>query len=176
MHRFSIGHVRRLAFMRGRCAALLLALAITGCGGQRGPKVEYVEGLVTLDGKPLDGASVGYSPVTPGKGLPAGGKTDAQGRYRLTAVRGGKPNGGTAVGDYGVSITKQERVPDTEPPPPPPPPGSRPPDPIRLRWLIPEAYGETATSDLRASVKPGRNTGPEFSFELDSKKRTSGGK
>ena len=77
MHRFSIGHVRRLAFMRGRCAALLLALAITGCGGQRGPKVEYVEGLVTLDGKPLDGASVGYSPVTPGKGLPAGGKTDA---------------------------------------------------------------------------------------------------
>jgi hypothetical protein len=169
MHQFSVGHGRRPAFTWGRCSALLLALAITGCGGQRGPKVEYVEGVVTLDGKPLEGASVGYSPLSPGQGLPAGGKTDASGRYRLTAVRGGKPSGGTAVGDYGVMITKQEIIPADEPAPPPPR-GGPPPDPVRLRSLIPEAYGEIATSGLQVSVKPGRNTGPEFTFELDSQK------
>jgi hypothetical protein len=169
MHQLSIIPGRLLSRRCVSFAALLVAWNFTGCGGPKGPKVEYVEGVVTLDGKPLEGASVGYSPVPPGQGLPAGGKTDASGRYRLTAVRGGKPGGGTAVGDYGVMITKQEIIPPDEPaPPPPPPPGGPPPDTTRLRSVIPEAYGEMATSGLRVTVKPGRNTSPEFSFELDS--------
>lgn len=166
MHRRSFGRGRHPALIWGCCVALLVALSFTGCGGPKGPKVEYVEGVVTFDGKPLEGASVGYSPVAPGQGLPAGGQTDASGRYRLTAVRGGKPGGGTAVGDYGVMITKQEIIPPDEPAPPPPP-GS-PPNAARIRSVIPEAYGEMATSGLRVTVKPGRNTSPEFSFELDS--------
>jgi len=169
MHQLSIIPGRLLSRLCVSFAALLVAWSFTGCGGAKGPKVEYVEGVVTLDGKPLEGASVGYSPVTPSQGLPAGGKTDASGRYRLTAVRGGKPGGGTAVGDYGVMITKSEIIPPDEPVPPPRL-GGPPPDTIRIRSVIPEAYGEKATSGLQVTVKPGRNTSPEFSFELDSKK------
>lgn len=169
MHQLSIIAGRLSVRLCVHLAALLVASSFTGCGGPKGPKVEYVEGVVTLDGKPLEGASVGYSPVSPGQGLPAGGMTDASGRYRLTAARGGKPSGGTAVGDYGVMITKQEIIPPDEPVPPPPP-GGPPPDTVRIRSVIPEAYGEMATSGLRVTVKPGRNTSPEFSFQLDSQK------
>ena len=112
---------------------------------------------MTLDGSPVAGASVGYSPVDRSVGLPASGKTDAQGRYRLTAVRGVREGAGVAVGDYAVSITKLEIVPANEPQPPPP---------TWVRSLIPQAYGESATSGLRVSVKPGRNTGPDVSFQL----------
>ena len=161
------------------CILLMLAACITGCSGQRGPKVEYVEGTVTLDGNPVEGASVGYSPVAHGQGLPAGGKTDPNGRYRLTAVRGGGHDAGTAVGDYSVSVTKMEFIPKNEPQPPPPSgwdPRSGAPPPPPMRPVVPLVYGDTATSGLRVTVKPGRNTGPEFSFDLDSEKPTSAGK
>jgi hypothetical protein len=32
--------------------------------------------------------------------------------------------------------------------------------------IVPKAYGEKAISGLKATVKPGRNVGPEFRFEL----------
>jgi len=153
-----------------------LMLVTGGCGGNRGPKVEYVEGVVTLNGSPVGGASVGFSPVDRTVGLSAGGKTDAEGRYRLTAVGGGKERAGTAVGEYAVSITKIEIVPPDEPQPPPPvwwnP--SLGPKPVPIRALIPEAYGDPATAGLRVSVKAGRNTGPEFSFDLQPEYRGPG--
>jgi hypothetical protein len=34
--------------------------------------------------------------------------------------------------------------------------------------LIPEDYGDKAKSGLKATVKPGRNVGPEFRYELKS--------
>jgi hypothetical protein len=34
--------------------------------------------------------------------------------------------------------------------------------------LLPEAYGDKAKSGLKATVKPGRNVGPEFRYELKS--------
>lgn len=167
-----VGRPRRGAVGLMVMLGVPLVLVAGGCGGRQGPKVEYVEGVVTLAGSPLEGASVGYSPVDRKVGLPAGGKTDAQGRYRLTAVGGGRERAGTAVGDYRVSITKVEIVPPDAPQPPPPAwwNPSLGPKPVPIRSLIPEAYGDPATSGLRAAVKAGRNTGPEFSFQLDSNK------
>jgi hypothetical protein len=160
--------IDRIVLPGEEVGAVFVILSGVGCGGRAGPKVEYVEGLVTLDGSPVAGASVGYSPVDRSVGLPASGKTDAQGRYRLTAVRGGREGAGTAVGDYAVSITKLEIVPANEPQPPPPAwwNPSLGPTPTPVRSLIPQAYGESATSGLRVSVKPGRNTGPDVSFQL----------
>lgn len=139
----------------------LMGLAVcTGCG-RSGPAVEMVEGAILLDGVPLAGASVGFSPLTPGVGLPASGTSEADGSFRLTATRGGVPGGGTAVGDYAVTVTKTERVsePATE---------DRPAAPLKIRHFVPEAYGSIATSGLKATVKRGVNRGDAFRFDLKS--------
>lgn len=150
----------------------LLAGLVVGCG-QRGPRVEYVEGVVVMDGQPVQGATVGFSPVDAAAGLPANGVTDATGTFQLTAARGGGRSAGTAVGEYVVTISKSRaRMPSG----PMPADG----DPRQQRWMaemarlaalppiheLPEIYAEAATSPLRVSVKRGSNTGPNLRFEL----------
>jgi hypothetical protein len=74
-------------------------------------KLGTVEGTVTLNGEPLAGAKVTF---TPDEGRPATGVTNQEGRYRLTTK---KANDGAAVGRHRISIslvddnTKQERIP-----------------------------------------------------------------
>jgi hypothetical protein len=53
--------------------------ALAGCGPD-GPEIAYVSGQVTLDGKPLAGASVVFIPEN---GRPAGARTDENGYYVL---------------------------------------------------------------------------------------------
>jgi hypothetical protein len=81
--------------------ALLLAL---GCGGK---KFVPVSGKVTLNGKPLKGATVGFQPIaTEGSvNAPApgsAGKTNEQGEYTLTASTG---QSGAWVGKHRVIIS-----------------------------------------------------------------------
>lgn len=154
-----------------RLAILVLSMAaIWGCS--RGPAVQYVEGLVTLNGKPVEGAIVTYTPS--GAGLGAAGTTDASGVYRLNPLTG-RAGGGTLVGDYLVAVRKWE-YPDPGPAPDPSDQkaytvwqekslkaASREPT-----YITPKAYGDAATSGLRATVKKGRNTGAAFSFDLSS--------
>ena len=126
-----------------------------------------VEGVVVLDGKPVEGATVFFSPAAGGgaddPGLPAAGRTAADGGFRLNAGGGATPGAGTKVGEYVVTVIKQE-------PDPVPPPGFTASSPtvkeIEVRDLLPAVYKLGATSPLRATVKPGRNT---YRFELDSK-------
>lgn len=59
--------------------ASLLAAVVAGCGG--GPDVASVTGTVNLDGKPLEGAMVVFTPVAGGRS--SGGRTDATGHYEL---------------------------------------------------------------------------------------------
>jgi len=151
---------------RSHAACLVLAalFAIIGAGGcgRSGPAVAYVEGVVLLDGEPVAGASVGFSPVSAGQ--PAFGKTDATGVFHLTTVRGGARDRGAVAGEYSVTITKWRNRMEgiTEP-------NlaleaelaKRPPD-----YIVPKDYGDKAKSGLKATVKPGRNAGPEYRFEL----------
>jgi len=81
----------RLAF-----AGVLLVL-LAGCGGKRLVKVE---GLVTLDGKPLKGATIHYHPID--SGTPAAGFTEADGIFRLTTYASGD---GVWTGEYKVTVT-----------------------------------------------------------------------
>jgi len=82
---------------------LLLAIALClGCtSGSNVPNLGLVEGIVTLDGKPLANAFVVFNPV---KGKRSTGQTDAQGHYFLIYLRETK---GAIVGNHSVSILTQ---------------------------------------------------------------------
>ena len=155
------------------CGALIIA-AVVGCGKQTGPRVQFVKGVVTLDGQPLEGATVSLTPQAGGTGLPAYGMTTAGGEFVLTSARGGAVNAGAVAGDYlvtvkkmqvvreadiGVLITRQEYERQMR-------------ENVGLLGfqpeaaVVPKAYGMAETSGLRVTVKQGRNTGPEFSFDL----------
>ena len=56
-----------------------LAAGLGGCSS-RHADVADVRGVVTLDGKPLDGATVQFQPA---EGRASVGRTDSEGRYRL---------------------------------------------------------------------------------------------
>jgi hypothetical protein len=173
--RFVVARARRPAGLGA--IVVMLAVAAWGCS-RAGPPVVYVEGVVLLDGKPVEGATVGFSPGD--RGLPAVGCTDEEGRFELTSTGGGRPAAGAAVGDYGVVISKQvvegavQEVPAQESDRPPEKwqgaDPSRPPLPPRVVYLIPQAYGDVATSGLAVDVKPGSNA---FRFELDSQFKAS---
>ena len=148
------------------------AMLVGGCR-RSGPDVQFVEGVVTLDGAPLAGADVGFSPVQ--GGMPSFGRTDARGVFHLSTVRGGARGQGAVVGDYAVTVSKWRNRLDALGPRPDPADAAAsaawsrqeeeiaklPPD-----YIVPKAYGDKATSGLKATVKPGRNVGPEFRFEL----------
>jgi hypothetical protein len=144
--------------------------AVWGCS--RGPAVQYVEGVVTLDGNPVEGAIVTFTPSGPGLG--AAGTTDASGIYRLNALTG-RAGAGTLAGDYLVAVRKWEY----QDPGPAPDPGDQ---KAYAAWqersmkaarreptyITTKAYGDATTSGLKATVKKGRNTGDAFRFDLKS--------
>jgi len=84
-----------------RCSAygLVLALLTFGCGG---PQRATIEGVVTLDGKPLADMEVQFIPEPEqGRGAaPASAYTDEAGRYRIEAVG----SGGVCVGPNRVCV------------------------------------------------------------------------
>lgn len=71
------------------CVLLIAALSFAGCGGNQ---FGSVSGTVTLNGKPLAGATVEFSLAG---GSPAYGVTDDEGRYKLlwSADQQGAPIG-----------------------------------------------------------------------------------
>lgn len=83
----------RNRFLWAGSVGLVLASVFIGCG-QSGPKVVRVSGLVTLDGKPLDGAYVHFVSDE----FQTTGLTDEEGHYEVRA----------APGEYKVAISKTE--------------------------------------------------------------------
>jgi hypothetical protein len=86
---------------------LLILAAALGCSGSKPYRTAAVSGRVTLDGKPLAGARLTFTPErTARDGLLSGpeshGETNADGRYSLTTVF--KDRGAT-VGRNRVMIT-----------------------------------------------------------------------
>jgi hypothetical protein len=84
-------------FILGTLAAALAVLGL-GCGGG---KLVTVEGKVTLDGKPLEGATVLFTPQG-NQGRPAQGVTADDGSFRLST----SSEEGAERGEYKVLVTK----------------------------------------------------------------------
>jgi hypothetical protein len=76
-----------------------LVLAQFGCGGKDQPV--KLEGAVTLDGEPVEGAIVSFLPDE-GGGRFAHGMTAKDGSFQLTTY---KPDDGALPGDYRVTVT-----------------------------------------------------------------------
>jgi hypothetical protein len=126
----------------------ILAIGLTcivalGCGG---PQMGQVTGVVTLDGQPVTGAQVTFSPRQ--GGFESTGVTDQSGRYVLNYVHG---KSGAVVGTHQICITTERRAnKDTEE--------------AGVAESIPNGYNENST--LTAGVGRGSNN---IDFALDSK-------
>src|SRR5438552_3939424 len=127
--------MRRLWSVGWLLAAGAWLLLAAGCGGQQAS----VAGTVTLDGQPLTTGAVVFHPV--GEGPLAYGQIDSAGKYALQS--GGQS--GLQPGEYLVTVsatTMPSTVGTQEQP---------------GKLLTPERYGDKARTDLRFTVKPGRN-------------------
>lgn len=127
-----------MVFLRS-LALVILALAITGCGRSDLPELGRVEGTVTLDGKPIPNAAVGFYPLSGGRQALA--IIDQDGHYDLTFVDG---YSGAKTGMNEVTVFW--------------PDGSTP------TARIPAKYN--AKTELKFDVKPGKNT---YDIALESK-------
>ena len=157
------------AWMAGVC---LLIGGVAGCGQSGGPVVQYVKGFVTLDGAPLGGATVRFSP-TASSGMGATGMTQDDGSFTLNA-QAARPGAGTAEGEYAVTIQKVE-YPDTshlELSTDDPRYGTAEHQrlmdeaaAVKPKVIVPQRYNAVKTSGLSATVGKGNNS---FRFELVS--------
>ena len=160
--------MKRNTFLLG---LLVFALLFTGCGPATLPVV-HVTGKVTFEGKPVEGASVTFSPMD-SEGRLASGLTDVQGEFLLLTQ--GATKNGCLPGSYRVTVSKYILVDvrnnpvvvagESEPfdPSKRSASGTRMPRPIP-KSVLPDQYRNADTSDLNADVtKRGANT---FVFEL----------
>lgn len=146
-----------------RESSLRLLVAI-GCGlglppaigcSRSGPVVARVEGIVTLDGKPLSAGRVTFWPEA---GRSSSGWIEADGSYTLGTFR---EFDGAVLGHHKVAVTAASKTPTG-----PPdfdrdgPPDGWPRSPIPARYSNPDSSG------VACDVRPGTN---EFHIELTTK-------
>lgn len=168
-------------------AMAIAGISIMGCSGSENIPTYKVSGVVTLDGKPVEGATVTFLDVDNGP-YNAVALTGSDGRYELTTFENGD---GAVEGSYNVMVTKygkEEEVSPYETGGEAAPTieegdaeayedaygsamenaeatGWRPPK----TWNdIPDKYAAAATSGLTYTVKP-ESDGQTFNLELVSK-------
>jgi hypothetical protein len=129
---------------------------IAGCGSN-GPETVKVRGIVSLDGKPVEDATVGFTPKDGGR--PAMGTTDASGQFTLTTFT---PGDGAVVGTHTVTVSKirssgQQVDASTVPAGSNAMPLSGPtaPGAIKIQWVVPPKYADPKTSGFTVDVKRG---------------------
>jgi len=138
-----------------RCALLLLAVA--GCG--KPSRSVPAGGRVMLDGKPMAGAAVLFSPVA--GGVPGRATTAADGSFTLSTFDVGD---GAVVGLHRVGVSKMDvtgfvatadglsgKLDGRQ---------------IKMQSFVPERYMNPATSGFEATVE--RGAANRFEFALTS--------
>ena len=125
----------------------VLLLCFCGCPASSG-NIGLVEGVVTLDGTPVEGAFVRFYPET-GRG--SSGKTDKDGHYELRYTRS---EDGAIIGNHKITISTEVEA-DYE----------QDPDEGRAE-SVPKKYLDRKKTELTATVESGRNN---INFDLTSK-------
>ena len=135
-------------------------LVLSGCG-QRGLKgLVPAEGMVTLNGEPVEGASISFAPQS---GVPdarsAAAMTDKNGKFVATIFNYGD---GMQPGEYQVFVTKTtgtggESSPEDK--------NRRGTDDRRVVNHLPPKYNEKTTSGLTVSIPPAGNKNIELKLE-----------
>lgn len=157
--------------------AVAVLAAVVGCGGgATSVKTVPVKGKVTLDGKPVEGATVQFAPEQGSSGRAASGLTKSDGTFELTTVGGGA---GAVPGKYKVAITKRATAGPAQAPKSQEEamkaiqeqmakggPAALAKAPPKIQDELPPKYGNVATSGFTAEVTAtGKN---EFTFEMSS--------
>ncbi|MBN1394368.1 MAG: hypothetical protein JW959_05050 [Pirellulales bacterium] len=137
------------------CAVMAGTACMNGCSA--GPEPTFpVEGVISIDGKPLGGGTVLFEMKSPGGGdrYTARGTIASDGRYRLSTFADGD---GAPAGQYRVAVLPQQaKLVEYSAAAAPPP--------------IPLSYGSVETSGLEYVVKPGPNTINIELFNSDRRK------
>lgn len=134
-----------------------------GCdSGPKGPDMHPVTGVVTMDGKPLDSATVFFRPSGSTGGNGSFGKTDADGRYALKTDGGGE---GAVEGSYDVFVSREVGS-DGKPVSAVVDPDAPAAVDGGIRESIPSAYSNYQRPTLNATVPAGGTTA---NFDLKSK-------
>jgi hypothetical protein len=145
--------------------ALLVPLALTGCGGE---KVVRVSGTVTVGGKPVPGGTISFVPPA---GKAAVGSINPDGTYTLGTYQ---TSDGALLGSHKVVI-HATRVgsgsivsgPTTfEDELKPVKDSGKAIVPGKVDWIVPERFSQLATTDLTASVE---TDGQRIDFDLPPK-------
>jgi hypothetical protein len=143
---------------------LFCICALSGCNTDSTIATDKVAGVVTLDGTPIGGAGVRFTPANENSGRPAFGTSADNGIYTLT-VLGGKPGEGTLPGDYIVTVDKVVEESTGRQEPDPNEPGQMREQKV-AKDLLPLKYKSAVSSPLKVTVVPGVN---EINLELESK-------
>ena len=158
-------------------AVSLIGFFLLGLAGCSNPDSKYakVEGTITYNGEPVEGATVTFQSTTAG-GESASGVTGAGGKYSVTSVYAVQGGAGVLPGDYMVTVSKRSRPvdPDEEAHRK----GEITYDELQKRkagkspsagagpseHLLPRKYTVASESGLKATVQQGKN--PPFNFDM----------
>jgi hypothetical protein len=145
-------------FYASLSCVIAVCFAVAGCGEATNPHLIPVSGTITMDGRPLVGASVTL--VGDGATASEGGTgiTDAAGKYEISHFRAGK---GAVEGEYKVVINKMV-LPDGSPIPM----GTISAAELGIRDMVPPRYGNYSSTMLKASV---RKDAPPLDFMISAR-------
>lgn len=147
-----------------RIVIIIAAMAVStlaGCSRESFPETYPVTGVVTYQGKPVDGATVNLVPMS-ANGRSAAGITDPEGKFSVTSYFSPEHSpSGALPGDYAVTISKllvleipkgmtawEEQAWSTKNP---------------AKFLLPKSYINPETSGFKATV----GNGPPEPLKLD---------
>ena len=146
------------------CAAALAALVLAGCNNKLIPGGVEARGVVLLDGEPLEGATVIFSPQ--GSGRSANAMTNQLGEFSLGTI---EPADGVLPGEYQVAIIKsivdEKRI-TVDPLAVQEKTGQFPPSPPNIN-IVPRKFANPEKSGLSATIADDGTT--DLKFELLSK-------